>query len=67
MALCYMPETHIRPLFTDLEREANSPALQKLVDYIRTTWIYSNTFSQIGTFSICLFARTMTLKGGTTA
>ena len=32
MALyCYMPETHIRPLFTDLEREANSPALQKLV------------------------------------
>ena len=45
MALCYMPETHIRPLFTDLEREANSPALQKLVDYIKTTWVYSNTFS----------------------
>ena len=45
MALCYMPETHIRPLFTDLEREANSPVLQKLVDYIKTTCIYSNTFS----------------------
>ena len=39
-----MLETHTRPLFTDLERKANSPALQKLVYYIRTTWIYS-TFS----------------------
>ena len=39
-----MPETHIRPLFTDLKREENSPALQKLVNYIKTTWIYLSAF-----------------------
>ena len=44
MALYYMPETHIRSLVTDLQTEANSPALQELVNYIKTTWIYSSLF-----------------------
>ena len=44
MALCYNPANHIRPLFYQLKKEANSPALQSLSDYVNDTWIKSRVF-----------------------
>ena len=44
MALCYVPATHIRPLFRALIEETNSPALKMLVCYMKSTWIDSSIF-----------------------
>ena len=44
MALCYIPANHIRPLFHQLEKETNSPALPSLADYVNDTWIKSRVF-----------------------
>ena len=40
MALPYLPDKHITPVFEALCAKANSDTLCKLTDYIRQTWIY---------------------------
>ena len=44
MALCCMPSSHIRPLFFHLAQAAESEPFQKLIKYVRDSWIESSTF-----------------------
>ena len=44
MALCYVPATHIRPLFQALAQQSHAPAFQELLIYMRQTWIESTLF-----------------------
>ena len=41
MALCYIPDVHIKPLFEDLAMLATCEPLKNLIAYINNTWITS--------------------------
>ena len=42
MALCYIPDVHIKPLFEDLAMLATCEPLKNLIAYISDTWITSS-------------------------
>ena len=44
MALAFLPETEITPMFETLRREASTAPLQQFVEYVADTWIYGNTW-----------------------
>ena len=41
MALPFIPEQHVLPIFLTLQSDAVTPALQGLVAYVETTWVKS--------------------------
>ena len=44
MALPFLPEVDIVPMFTRLERQASTTALQDFTQYVQSTWIESRTW-----------------------
>lgn len=44
MALPFLPEEHIAPVFERLARKASTDKLQQLVGYMRDTWVTSSTW-----------------------
>ena len=51
MALPFLPASHIEPAFQQLTQNVNDPVVQKLVRYVRKTWITS-AFYQIASWCI---------------
>ncbi|XP_068707730.1 uncharacterized protein [Montipora foliosa] len=44
MALPFLPESEIMPMFEILRQEASTAALQQFVEYVAGIWIYGNTW-----------------------
>ena len=44
MALPFLPEDEIRPMFEQLSLKATTAPLKQFVNYVSETWIRSNTF-----------------------
>ena len=45
MALCYIPDVHIKPIFEDLAMLATCEPLKNLITYINYIWITSSLHS----------------------
>ena len=44
MALAFLPELEITPMFEILRQEATTAPLQRFVEYVADIWIYGNTW-----------------------
>lgn len=44
MALPFLPEDEIAPMFEQLQRNATSEPLQRFMEYVNSTWICSSTW-----------------------
>ena len=44
MALAFLPESEITPMFEILRLEASTAPLQRFVEYVADIWIYGNTW-----------------------
>ena len=44
MALCMLPEVHIRSQFTEILNDANSDQLRVLAEYVQKTWLENQTW-----------------------
>ena len=44
MALAFLPELEITPMFEILRQEASTAPLQRFVEYVADIWIYGNTW-----------------------
>ncbi|XP_068762327.1 uncharacterized protein [Montipora capricornis] len=44
MALAFLPESEITPMFEMLRQEASTAPLQQFVEYVADIWIYGNTW-----------------------
>ena len=44
MALAFLPEAEITPMFETLRRQAPTASLQQFVEYVTRTWVYGTTW-----------------------
>ena len=47
MALVFLPELEITPVFEILQQEASPPCQQRFVEYVANIWIYEHLASII--------------------
>ena len=67
MALPFLPEAEIQPMFQRLQREATEPLLQ-FTEYVTSMWIHGTTWSQqTGQCSDMPYTPTTIVRGGTMA
>ena len=56
MALAFLPEDEIEPMFKHLKAQAATDQLRQIVEYVSQTWIHNQTWPP-SSWSVCMMAR----------